>query len=397
MADQGNLRKMLQERRLTHQLELQSRQIESVLSKHEVPAQVAGGYVQHRSIRFDLSAHLESGLERLRHIKQELLVVLGVAEAELIGEGEYWQLHIARPENPPVSLLDMLAIIEEIPPLSILLGMAENGHPLLVELAKDDLTNILIAGSENAGKSSLLRTVALSLSLTHKQSQCQMVIMDAAAENGSASYSKLEPLTFLPHLLAPVVYDEEDFQNMITFLVDELAYRQEQAMDTPAIVVLVDEVVALLQQLPPHLADGVTRLLHRGPEVGIFTVMTTKTPESALLNRTIRLKAPVRLVGRTADAQMSEAAADMAGSQAEYLLGEGDFIAVVDDRITHFQAAYIGDYDLHLSLETLHRNRPQALVAAPYKVQSLAASLPEAADAQRPFEMKPSGVHMGPP
>jgi hypothetical protein len=41
------------------------------------------------------------------------------------------------------------------------------------------------------------------------------------------------------------------------------------------------------------------------------------------------------------------------------------FLAVVDELVTHFQAAYVGEYDLHLLLDTLHRSRPRPLLAQP--------------------------------
>jgi len=50
------------------------------------------------------------------------------------------------------------------------------------------------------------------------------------------------------------------------------------------------------------------------------------------------------------------------------LLGEGDFLAVEDGSQVHFQAAFIGNYDLHLTLETIHRNRPRPLLAQPLEV-----------------------------
>ena len=36
-----------------------------------------------------------------------------------------------------------------------------------------------------------------------------------------------------------------------------------------------------------------------------------------------------------------------------------------DGSQVHFQAAFIGNYDLHLTLETIHRNRPRPLLAQP--------------------------------
>ncbi len=373
-SERGNWQKMLQERRLQHQLEIQSRQIESVLSQHDVSARVAGGYVQPRSIRFDLSSHLETGLEKLRHIKQELLSTLGATEGDLIPHLGGWQLHVTRPEEPPVSLFDLLSLVPDLEPMTILLGLDDNGRPVLVELADHTLSHMLIAGTAGAGKSTLLRTIALSLALTHRQSQLQLAILDGSANGVAGSYTSLEPLSYLPHMLAAVTYSPDECRELVHFLVGECTYRQEQQMDTPKIVVLIDEVVHLLNKTAAHheLSEGIIRLLQRGPDVGIHLVMTTDQPESARLTNAWRTNLPVRLVGKVADERIAAAAASIGATQAEYLLGSGDFLAIVDEQMVHFQAAFVGDYDLHLTLETLHRSRPQPLVAQPVPTQKLA-------------------------
>ena len=90
--------RMNKEERLRHQLELQSRQIERVFSTHQVSARVAGGQVETQSIRFDLQSHLEAGLHRLRSLKQDLLLALGVADVSLVkDEAGQWRLDIVRP------------------------------------------------------------------------------------------------------------------------------------------------------------------------------------------------------------------------------------------------------------------------------------------------------------
>lgn len=396
MSEQGKLRKMLQERRLQHQLEVQSRQIETVLSEHRVSAHVAGGYVQPRTIRFDLASHLETGLDRLRHIKQDLLTALGVAEGELIQYGERWQLHVSRPEEPPVSLLDLLSLLSVIPPMTIVLGLDEEGNPVLVELSGRDLSHILIAGTAVAGKSALLRTIALSLALTHKQSQLQMVVLDGSTDGNFEGYTSLEPLSFLPHMLGPVAYEREGYRELIDFLAAECAYRLEQQADWPKIVVLIDELTGIIASSGQEgVVEGITQLLQRGPEAGIHLIMTSSQPESEKLSSAFRLNLPVRLVGKTVNARQAAAAADVPGTQAEYLLGEGDFLAVVDGQATHFQAAYIGDYDLHLTVETLHRRRPQPLLAQPLDIRQLAISACKEEDSEvKAFVMTDAGVRV---
>jgi DNA segregation ATPase FtsK/SpoIIIE-like protein len=213
MSGNGDLRKMLQENRLQHQLEIQSKQIETVLSENELDAQVAGGYVQSRSIRFDLSSHLEAGLGKLRFLKHDILNALGVADVEIEQSNGRWHLNVKRPDEPPVSLLDLLTLIPDLEPLTAVVGMSEEGSPIFIELSAEAVPHILIAGDDNAGKSSLLRTIALSLAVSNKQHQLQIAVMDGNKKNIFGKDRILTPLSFLPHMVCAVADEAEDQQD----------------------------------------------------------------------------------------------------------------------------------------------------------------------------------------
>lgn len=395
MSENGEWRKLMQEKRLQYQLEIQSRKIENVLTKHDVSARVAGGFVQPRWIRFDLAGHVGSSLERLRQMKQELLAALGAADGELSPHADGWQLHIARTEDVPVSLLDLMTLTTEIQPMSVMLGLDEHGRPLCWQLSPENLPHILVSGMENAGKTSLLRTVALSLALLHRQSQLQLMVIDGSTAGKFEGYTALEPLSYLPHMLSPVAYDADDYREMLDFLSGECLYRQEQKMTTPKIVVMIDEVVNLMRSGSENrqLVESLVLLLQRGPAVGIHLLLTTNNPESEQLNNTFRLNLPGRVVGKTRHEAQAAAAADVPGTQAEYLLGQGDFLAVLDGAVTHFQAAFIGEYDLQLTLEALQRQRPQPLVAQQIQLESLAIKADKPAQNQmQAFSASASGI-----
>lgn len=369
MSHKENWQKALQESRLQHQLEIQSRQIEKVFTHHDLPAHVAGGTVRPRSITFDLQEQVISGWERLReHLKRELTVVLGGADVQLSRENGQLRLDVARPDNPPVPLLDLLPLLPEVPALTAILGLAEDGRPVLLPLAESDMAPVLLAGEPDAGKTALLRTMAVSLALTNRQSQVQLLIIDALNAEPASPHSQLEPLTYLPHLLMPIIYEAEEAAEVLAFLVDEIAYRAE-VVTTPHVVVLVDGLVTLLEAGGQPVAETLARLARRGPGAGIHLVMATSQPAAPVLADLFKNNFPVRLLGRVRDERQATVAAGVNDTQAHYLLGKGDFLAVTDSTQTHFQGAYIGDYDLHLTLETLHRNRPRPLLAQPLSVR----------------------------
>ncbi|MEZ4516207.1 MAG: hypothetical protein R3C44_04980 [Chloroflexota bacterium] len=76
---------------------------------------------------------------------------------------------------------------------------------------------------------------------------------------------------------------------------------------------------------------------------------------------------PVRLVGKLDAAVQTRKIAGLDDLRAEYLRGEGEFIAIANGQQTYFQAADIGDYDLHWELNRLLTGHPRPrLLAQPY-------------------------------
>lgn len=373
MSKNETWQKMDKEERLRHQLEIQSRQIEQVFSSHEVSARVAGGQVETQSIRFDLQSHLESGLHRLRGLKQDLLSALGVADVSLgKDENGQWRLDIVRPHEPPVALLDLLPLLPELPENTAVLGIDEEGAPLLLPFADSGISHVLIAGSAASGKTALLRTIAVSLAMNNRQSQLQLLVIDP--DRPGQQNRQLAPLMFLPHLLSQVIPDPAEALNTLQVLVDEMYHRLKNETVRPTIVTLIDNVEALLGSATLETQAALAELLQRGAEAGIYLVLSTSQPASEWLSSVMRANLPLRLVGQVWDEAESLAATAVAGAEADCLLGEGDFLAVADDRLVHFQAAFIGNYDLHLTLANIHRNRPRPLLAQPLQLQALSAA-----------------------
>lgn len=396
MPGTANRRQQLEEARLRHQLELQSQQIEQVFEQHQLTAQVAGGSVQPRAISFDLQT-LATGWERLLGLKQDLMTALGTSGVQISREDGSWRLQVVRPEEPPVGLLDLLALLDgTVPPTTAVLGLAEDGQPVLLNFSAAHITHVLLAGQENAGKTVLLRSLALSLALLNKQSQLQLLVIDTAErrerEEGAETAVSLDPLNYLPHLLQDVVQTAEDADALLAFLVQEMTYRQTNKVAKPVIVVLIDNVVTLLRTGDNEQAQSVRqsllRLVQRGADVGIHLVLGTSRPEARELDDLRKLDLTVRLVGRVHDAQEALVATGLPGTQAEYLLGKGDFLAVDSPCPVHFQAAFVNDYEFHLSLRQLHAQQPR-LLAQPF---TLRVELPsEPAVSQQPFALNDLG------
>jgi DNA segregation ATPase FtsK/SpoIIIE-like protein len=355
--------------RLQHQLKLQSIQIERVLQRHDVSAQVAGGSVQPRAIIFDLQSQLSLGLERLRGLQQDLMLALGVANVNLQQENGRFHIQVARPEDPPVALLDLLEAVPELESVTAVLGLAEDGRPVLLDFVAGQLPHMLLVGEPNAGKTALLRTIAASLALTSRQSQLQLAIIDPQASVTVPLDPLLAPLDYLPHMLAPIAADLAETADLLNFLVAEMSYRRRQHTGQPVIVVLIDRADWLLEMGGESVSEAIIQLAQRGETAGIHLVLSVQTAANPLLTELLKANLPLRLVGQVADTAAARTATGLAHSQAEQLLGEGDFLVAAAGSLTHFQAAYLDDYDLHLVLDRLYQQQPPPLLALPFSAR----------------------------
>ena len=351
----------LQERRLQHQLEIQSMQIEHVFNRHQVDAHVAGGTVKPRSIRFNLHTQLVTGLERLKVLTDDLMHTLGVP-VSLSREDGQLRLDVSQPSTPPVSLLDLMSLLSELPPVTAVLGLAEDGRPILLDFTEQDMSHILLSGVSGAGKTALLRTLVMSLAMMNRQSRVQFVVFDGKSAD-PADDTNLHTLNYLPHMLADVMCHQDDVRHTLAFLTDELSYRLDYNVVAPTIVVIIDAVDVLLETGDSLIRDAIMSLVQRGSDVGVHLVMSTQQPQTAVLDNLFKANVSVQLVGRLRDSEQARLVTGLERSQAEFLLGQGDFLAIAGQYMTHFQAAFIGDYDLHLTIQELHRKRAPTLLA----------------------------------
>ncbi|MEW5988094.1 MAG: FtsK/SpoIIIE domain-containing protein [Chloroflexota bacterium] len=302
----------------------------------------------------------------MQGLKQELMTTLRVQDVRLHRQDGRWRLEWQRPSAPAgLSLLTLLNDLPSLPPLTAALGQADDGQPVLLDLRSDPSPHLLVAGGPAAGKTTLLRAIALSLALSNPQAQLQMLLLELAGVRGPAARRgpALADLNDLPHLLAPAISDPSEAMEALRFLVSEMAYRREQNLTTPAIITLIDDVADLWPAGGEEAGQALSQLLQRGAAVGIHLVLSTSRPTAAVLGHTFKTLLPARVVGRVADAREARTASGRLHSQAEFLAGKGDFAAILGDKLVYFQGVFVSDHDLAAGLQHLHRHRKNVLVA----------------------------------
>jgi len=319
---------------MRHLLDYQADRIEAVLASHRVSARILGGIITPRFVRFQLSPSLGTKVSRIAQLSEEMALSLGSPSCRVFRRGAFINVEIPRQNPRTVRLVPLCQQLAVMPPCTAVLGLDEEGVPLLLRLSSPDVAHVLICGTTGSGKTELTRTMIASLAMHNRLGELQLILIDPKGR----SY---EPFAPLLHLLFPPITDAEEALDRLTWLVEEMEVRDAQGIDRPHLVVFIDELADLMLASGREIERILTRLIQRGRGAGIHVVACTQKPTAAVIGSLVKSNFPVRLVGSVASPEDAKVAAGLAGTGAERLLGRGDFLLVIKGQITRLQAAYI--------------------------------------------------------
>ncbi len=347
-------------RSLRPYLEYQADRVEAVLAAHKTPVRVTGGTVGPRLIRFFLNPAPHIRFASIKHLADDLALAMQVPTLTIDRGKEGVVLEFSNPNPRPVTLLNLLPEAMPMPLSTALLGLTDDGAPLLARLSAPEVAHILVAGTTGSGKSALLRTIAASLALTHTPNLMQLLCIDPKGRAFPAFHG-------VPHLTRKPIVDVPEALEALRSVARVMEVRDRrgeappanrdavQGTSVPRIVIFIDELADLVMQGEAPFADVLTRLVQRGRQAGVHVIAATQHPSSAILSSVMRANFPLRLVGRVVSADDARVASGRAGTNAHLLNGRGDFLAVSGgDNPIRFQVAYIDEKDLKQQMTALH-------------------------------------------
>jgi len=318
-----------------------------VLASHKVPARVTGGIVTPRLVRFHVSTPLGVKVRKVANLSEEIALSLGASSCRVQRHQGQVEIEVPRKKGQVVPLLRVcqrLAARDSagqatILPHTAVLGLDQEGVPLLVRLPSPNVAHVLIAGTTGSGKTALARTMVASLVLNNSQRTLQVVLIDPKGRG-------FMPFEGLPHLLVPVVTRVDEALPLLQRLVGEMERRDAERRAEPRLVVALDEMADLVQVGGREMEQALTRLTQRGREAGIHLVACTQKPTATVIGSLIKSNFPVRIVGSVASPEDAKVATGIGGTGAERLLGQGDFLVVAKGQVTRMQAAYASEGDV---------------------------------------------------
>jgi S-DNA-T family DNA segregation ATPase FtsK/SpoIIIE len=340
-------------------LHFQADRIEMLLASHKVSARVTGGTVTPRLVRFHVSTPLGVRVRQLSNLSEEIALSLGAPSCRVYRQDGQVEVEVPRPKGTTVSLLPLCRSLTAqnskgqptVPPHTAVLGLDREGVPLLLRLPSPNVAHVLIAGTTGSGKTALARSIVASLALHNSQRSLQLVLIDPKGRGFLAFEG-------LPHLLVPAVSRVHQALPLLQRLVEEMERRDAEGRCEPRLVVVLDELADLMQVGGREMEALLTRLTQRGREAGLHLVACTQKPAAAVIGGLVKSNFPVRLVGSVASPEDAKVATGLAGTGAERLLGQGDFLVVAKGQVTRMQAAYVDVREVRELVEGLRSGSP---------------------------------------
>lgn len=338
---------------MKNKLEYQADRIEHTLAVHKIPGNVTGGTITPRWVRFQVLPATGVKISKIKALAEELAAALDTSSCRISRTGASIALEIPRDDPQPVRFIPLYEQLTApnqtpVPPTTAVLGLAENGEPLLIRLPSPDVAHILVAGTTGSGKTVLLQTMITSLAITNTPAQTSLILIDP-------KHHAFNSFAHLPHLIKPILVDTTEITETFQSLVQRMDDQGVKQAKSPDIVVVIDELTDILMVGGTPLQTAITRLTQRGREAGIHIVAATQKPTSAVLGPLLKANFPVRLVGRVTSTEDARTATGWSGTGAERLTGRGDFLAVAEGRVIRFQAAHITPTEIETILAKLPR------------------------------------------
>jgi hypothetical protein len=150
------------------------------------------------------------------------------------------------------------------------------GRPLLLNLTKASTWNLLVYAPKGYGKSELIRTLMMSLALTSRRSHMGMLGIDIGGR-------ELAVLESLPHALTDLATEPKFAGEIITWLSQEAGRRLVAGVDSPHLVLLIDDLAWITDKREKHALAALEHIGEVGVDVGVHFIAAAQAPLPAAL------------------------------------------------------------------------------------------------------------------
>lgn len=316
-------------------LELQADRVEQVLGNFGIQAQVCSGQVLPQVISYQLRIAADCRLRKVQDLDEEIALALQVPGVLIRRVEGAITIEVPRLDGPDISVSAIMATLKRTPEAhTALLGLGNDGCPLLLYFPSPNVAHVLIAGMTGSGKTELLRTLLVSLVTWGAPRDMRFYLIDPKGR-------KLAELAGLQ--MVEACGGADDALPLLAQLIEVMENRDRVGYSSPRLYVVLDELADLVMVGGREVEAAITRLVQRGRESGIHVVATTQRASAAVVQGLMKANFPVRISGAVNSASEASIATGMPQSGAERLLGKGDMVIVYQGQVLRFKAAICDD------------------------------------------------------
>jgi len=216
----------------------EANRLEQTLSGLSLPVRIQGGQVREAGVRYIATPLNRTRTEQFQQVEGSIALALGVPQVHIVREGDGLAIDVPGGDPDRPRLLPLVRSIGDIPRMTVVAGIDDQGAPLLLPLDQPGTWHVSILGAPGVGKSELLRAMVVSLGLTNRQSLVQLFGIDLGGR-------ELAVLEALPHALTDLATEPRFALELLDWLAQEGLRREKYGILRPDLVLAVDDVVRL--------------------------------------------------------------------------------------------------------------------------------------------------------
>jgi hypothetical protein len=200
-----------------------------------------------------------------------------------------------QPEAGAPTLEKVLAEIGPLPPQALFIGIATDGLPVLLNLHDPTPGPLLVIGEQGAGKTTFLRSIGHSLSLTHAEGDAQYGVITTRPE-------EWEQVEKTVHRVGIFDVTHVGAQELVQSLA---SWAHSNRSTTQSVLILIDDLEAMVK-MEPEALQHFRWLLLRGPARRVWPFITLEAGGYGEVLPWLE-NFRTRVFGRLTDAQVSQA------------------------------------------------------------------------------------------
>jgi len=239
--------------------------LEQALFGLSLPVRIQGGQVREGGVRYMATPLNRTTTEQFQRVEGSIALALGVPQVHIVREGDGLAIDVPGGDPDRPRLLPLVRSIGDIPRMTLVVGIDDQGAPLLLPLNQPGSWHAAILGTPGFGKSELLRSMIVSLSLTNRQSVVQLFGIDLGGR-------ELAVLEALPHALIDLATEPRFALELLDWLAEEGLRREKYGILRPDLVLAVDDVVSLIDS-DRMAGERLERLADQGNHWGIHIIL----------------------------------------------------------------------------------------------------------------------------